>query len=148
MTEGGLAIGGPVVFLDPDGTLPQSWMFVIVRHPTGVRYDQQYGGRLTRSATAEGYLVQVDPTPVRPLLDEVFLGRLRGPGMQLGPELTSEALDLLRAALRAARFWTPAPGTHPEPLALDESELAELDEAWIPVLTPAGPGVLVWPNSD
>ena len=31
---------------------------------------------------------------------------------------------------------------------LDESRILEADEAWIPVITPHGPGVLVWPNSD
>ncbi|WP_328753160.1 DUF6210 family protein [Streptomyces sp. NBC_00285] len=34
------------------------------------------------------------------------------------------------------------------PLLLDESRLAEADEAWVPVLTPDGPGVLTWENSD
>jgi hypothetical protein len=32
--------------------------------------------------------------------------------------------------------------------ALDESRLAEADEAWVPVFTPDGPGVLTWENSD
>ncbi|BBC29284.1 hypothetical protein SGFS_005780 [Streptomyces graminofaciens] len=26
--------------------------------------------------------------------------------------------------------------------------LSEVDEAWVPVVTPDGPGVLVWENSD
>ncbi|WUO43891.1 DUF6210 family protein [Streptomyces sp. NBC_00285] len=33
-------------------------------------------------------------------------------------------------------------------MLLDESRLAEADEAWVPVLTPDGPGVLTWENSD
>ncbi|MGW9028169.1 DUF6210 family protein [Streptomyces sp. NPDC055722] len=36
----------------------------------------------------------------------------------------------------------------PTALVLDESRLAEIDEAWVPVVTPDGPGVLVWENSD
>ncbi|MEU6356441.1 DUF6210 family protein [Streptomyces sp. NPDC047072] len=36
----------------------------------------------------------------------------------------------------------------PSLLDLDESRLAEADEAWVPVLTPDGPGVLTWENSD
>jgi hypothetical protein len=35
-----------------------------------------------------------------------------------------------------------------KPLLLDESRLGELDEAWVPVLTPDGSGLLVWNNSD
>ncbi|MGM1060082.1 DUF6210 family protein [Saccharothrix sp. Mg75] len=36
----------------------------------------------------------------------------------------------------------------PHPLLLDGSRMSEADEAWVPVLTPDGPGVLVWSNSD
>jgi hypothetical protein len=34
------------------------------------------------------------------------------------------------------------------PLQIDEGRGDELDEAWIPVLTPDGPGYLAWINSD
>ncbi|MFJ9706886.1 DUF6210 family protein [Streptomyces sp. NPDC101234] len=37
---------------------------------------------------------------------------------------------------------------YPARLALDETRLADVDEAWVPVVTPDGPGVLVWENSD
>ena len=33
-------------------------------------------------------------------------------------------------------------------LRLNEQRLHDADEAWVPVLAPDGPGVLVWPNSD
>lgn len=33
-------------------------------------------------------------------------------------------------------------------LQVDETAIDELDEAWIPVLTVDGPGVLIWSNSD
>ncbi len=33
-------------------------------------------------------------------------------------------------------------------LALDSARLAEADEAWVPVATPDGLGILLWPNSD
>ena len=36
----------------------------------------------------------------------------------------------------------------PAHLVLDESRLSEADEAWVPVMTPDGPGVLVRENSD
>jgi hypothetical protein len=49
-----------------------------------------------------------------------------------GPGQTAD--DLL------SREWTA--------LALDESRLGDLDEAWVPVLTSHGPGTLVWGNSD
>ncbi len=35
-----------------------------------------------------------------------------------------------------------------EPLQIDDSRLYELCEAWVPVLTANGPGVLLWENCD
>lgn len=37
---------------------------------------------------------------------------------------------------------------YPGSLALDETRLDETEEAWVRVLTPDGPGVLIWQNSD
>ncbi|MFF7129215.1 DUF6210 family protein [Streptomyces sp. NPDC008240] len=33
-------------------------------------------------------------------------------------------------------------------LRLDESRMRDADESWSPVITPDGPGVLLWANSD
>ncbi|WP_407924527.1 DUF6210 family protein [Actinomadura physcomitrii] len=33
-------------------------------------------------------------------------------------------------------------------LQIDDDRIEGLDEAWVPVRTPDGPGVLVWCNSD
>ncbi|WP_331772951.1 DUF6210 family protein [Embleya sp. NBC_00888] len=40
---------------------------------------------------------------------------------------------------------TGRPGT---PVHVDESRLSEASEAWIPVTTEFGDGILVWPDSD
>lgn len=53
------------VFLDPDGTLGDAWMFVVVECTTGVRYVHQFGGTLNREAAVEGYLVPVSDAAVR-----------------------------------------------------------------------------------
>ncbi|MFJ9461250.1 DUF6210 family protein [Kitasatospora sp. NPDC101447] len=53
------------------------------------------------------------------------------------------------ALVGAVRYWA-CDGTTVKPhrLQLDESRIREADEAWVPVITPDGPGVLVWLNSD
>jgi hypothetical protein len=58
---------------------------------------------------------------------------------------TQELLVRLRKAV-AVHLYGSANGddTWPSPLVLDESRLAEADEAWLPVLTPDGPGS--WPG--
>lgn len=46
------------VFLDPDG-MAGTWLYVIVEAPTGVFYQQQYGGTACRLGQVEGFLVPV-----------------------------------------------------------------------------------------
>ncbi|WUD78232.1 DUF6210 family protein [Streptomyces sp. NBC_00510] len=60
-------------------------------------------------------------------------------------------MTLKTGAMSSRRFAFLAPdGTteEPHPLRLDESRIREADEAWVPVITPDGPAVLVWFNSD
>ena len=61
--------------------------------------------------------------------------------------MATEELDLVRQAvgyvILAANF-----DDEDVPLELDEASLADLDEAWVPVLAPQEPSFLVWCNSD
>jgi hypothetical protein len=50
--------------------------------------------------------------------------------------------------VEALPYWTCDEGETRVSLRLDESRLEEVVEAWVPVLTPDGPGVLVWENCD
>jgi hypothetical protein len=130
-------------------------MFVIVHALTGIWYGTQYGGTATREAWAEGYLVPVDGRQALAGLERIFVGTLRGTGIWGGDVVvTRELLDQIQGAVSQVRFWpasTPSlQGEQPPPvpLQLDQGRLADLDEAWIPVLTLDGPGILVWSNSD
>lgn len=71
---------GPVVFLDPFDVLDGAG-WVIVRWPTGVRHQQQYGGTATRQGELEGYLVPVDLSRVAAELHELFVIELKGAGL-------------------------------------------------------------------
>jgi hypothetical protein len=137
------------VFLDPDGTgADQGWLFVIVAAPTGVVYRNQGGGIRCVPYEREGYLLPVlgrDPAaePRAVFADERAVRGIpvrEWPGDLLGRLREAVAVPVYGSANRDELF--------PAPLALDESRLAEADEAWVPVLTPDGPGVLVWENSD
>ena len=135
------------MLLDPDGTGPE-WAYVVVQWRTGVVYQQQYGGTACRQGEIEGYLVPVDGSTARPLLDDVFVRSLRRVGCW-GRPLEPELLDRVRRAVSLIRFWPDSQGSATfEPLVLDEDRLDDLDEAWVPVTTADGPGVLLWPNSD
>jgi hypothetical protein len=137
-----------VVMLDPDGTAPAGWMHVIVRAPTGVVYQQEYGGTATRLGEVEGYLVPVHNAQALATLRSVFERDLRGAGTA-GTPLIQTPLDQIWHAVSQIRFWQHDDDhDQSHPLVLDDDRLQELDEAWVPVRTPHGPGYLVWSNSD
>ncbi|MFC5751060.1 DUF6210 family protein [Actinomadura rugatobispora] len=140
--------------LDPDGTLGD-WLAVVVRAATGVVYEQEYGGTARRQGAVEGYLVQVgtrDPGTGRESLRELraLFRRETAGGGAFGdpPGRPSAAYERLCSAVASVNFWASSPVPDGEarrsPLAVDEERLRELDDAWVPVRTPDGPGVLLW----
>ncbi|MFJ8622767.1 DUF6210 family protein [Kitasatospora sp. NPDC093550] len=137
-----------LVHLDPDGC-GGGWVFVIVAALTGVVYQAQCGGHSCAQEEQEGYLLPLYGTDLDAELNELFVGELRGWGHR-GRVWPPESLARLRCAVGELGVYPS--GRHDEPcptwLVLDESRLADLAEAWVPVLTPHGPGVLVWENSD
>jgi len=133
------------VVIDPAGTHPE-WLYVVVRRKTGVSYEQQYGGTACLQGEVEGFLVPVYSETALVELRSFFEGTLEGIGM--GPRNADEPpefIELIARAVESIEYW-PADEGASQPLVLDRSQ--RCDEAWIPVLTPDGPGVLIWCNSD
>jgi hypothetical protein len=135
------------VFLHPDG-IAEGWLYVVVRAGTGVLYQQQYGGTACRQGEVEGFLVPVAGADALDELRELFERHFRGAGTGNHPWPDDER-DRLRRIVAGVTYWA-CDGLTEEPhgLRLDDSRMHEADEAWVPVLTPDGPGVLVWFNSD
>lgn len=139
--------GQRAVLVDPDGTAPD-WTYVVIEHKTGVIYQHEFGGTATRLGEVEGYLVPVNGENARSEFDAVFVQRLRGVG-SWGKVLEPDLLEAVRNAVSTIRYWFDAQGSSEvEFLTLDENRLDEVDEAWLPVVTSDGRGVLIWPNSD
>ncbi|MDX2648285.1 DUF6210 family protein [Streptomyces sp. PA03-1a] len=137
------------IFLDPlDTGSGHGWVFVIVAAPTGVVYQNQGGGYGCIRYEQEGFLIPVFGRGLDDELKEIFVGELQGTGAR-GLDWPADLLDRLRAAVAFHVFGSAnRDDVFPAPLMLDESRLSEVDEAWVPVVTPDGPGVLVWENSD
>jgi hypothetical protein len=137
------------VFLDPDGMEGGTgWLYVVVRAQTGVFYQQQYGGTACRQGQVEGFLVPVFGPDSLARLRELFEGHFHGAGTR-NYQWRDEELDSLRGSVQGICYWAcDGLSETPHALQLDEQQLRDADEAWIPVLTPDGPGVLVWFNSD
>ncbi|MGY0460329.1 DUF6210 family protein [Kitasatospora sp. cg17-2] len=136
------------VFLDPDGMSAGGWLYVVVEAKTGICYQQQYGGTACRQGQVEGFLVPLFGPDELDTLRELFEKDFRGAGTW-NYGWPDDERDTLREIIGAIRYWA-SDGTTEEPhaLQLDESRVRETDEAWVPVITPDGPGVLVWFNSD
>ncbi|MFJ8108557.1 DUF6210 family protein [Streptomyces sp. NPDC096132] len=135
------------VILDLEGT-GTGWVFVVVAAPTGVVYEVQGGGYGCVPYAQEGYLLPVFGRDLDDDLKDIFVRELEGWGSR-GLDWPPELLQRLRSAVAFPVYGSAnRDDLFPAPLVLDESRLSEVDEAWVPVLTPDGPGVLVWENSD
>jgi hypothetical protein len=135
------------VFLDPAG-MAGGWLYVVVEAQTGVLYQQQYGGTACRQGQVEGFLVPIAGADALDALRQLFEKDFRGAGTWNYPWLNEER-NRLRQIIGGISYWAcDGHSEEPHPLRLDESRIRDADEAWIPVITPDGPGVLVWFNSD
>lgn len=66
-----------------------------------------------------------------------------------GKDLPAAEFNRLRRLIRDLPFWHSTMDVNqPEHLRFDESRLEQLAEAWVPVLTPYGRGVLLYKNCD
>ncbi|MDX3078363.1 DUF6210 family protein [Streptomyces sp. MI02-7b] len=136
------------VFLDPDGISAGGWLHVVVEAKTGVVYQQQYGGTACRQGQVEGFLVPLFGPDELDALRQLFEKDFRGAGTW-NYAWPDDKLDKLREIIEAIRYWASDGATEePHALRLDESRIREADEAWVRVITPDGPGVLLWFNSD
>jgi hypothetical protein len=124
------------------------WLYVVVEANTGVFYQQQYGGTACRQGQIEGFLVPLFGPDELDALRELFEKHFGGAGTW-NYRWSDDERDRLREVVGVLRYWA-SDGTTEEPhaLRLDESRIGEADEAWVPVITRDGPGVLVWFNSD
>jgi hypothetical protein len=122
-------------------------MAVIVEAATGITYENQTGGTACLPRRVEGYYVPAFVEPGLQALREAFEVSLGGAGTHRG--LPAEVLEEIRAAVSLLVMMSSSRSGHPEMrLALDESRIREIDEAWVPVATPDGSGILTWENSD
>ena len=144
------------VYLDPDGSTPP-WLTVVVRRGTNVVYETQCAGLACEHRMVEGYLVPVGGLKSDVASSEIKLAPLTDVfhadgGCRYGwcgGGLPAAELNRLRRLLREVTFWHSTGGANRrDELKLDETRLVQLVEAWVPVLTPYGHGVLLYKNCD
>jgi hypothetical protein len=137
------------VTLDQDG-IDHGWLGIVVEARTGVRYQWQYGGHVCRQGQAEGFLVPLFRPDALDALRRLFEVDFGGAGTwnYAWPE---NHRARLRGIIGAIPYCvTDGNSEQQHALVLDEdpNRIRDTDEACVPVLTPDGPGLLVWSNSD
>jgi hypothetical protein len=140
----------PYVFLNPDGS-QDFGVVVIVQASTGVTYAHQCGGHATKTRTTEGFLIPVGGPNEATRLYEWFWGTFHGQCHGNTVAWTEQQVDELAALVRELPCWLTTPdGVDDERrlLELDRERIAACVEAWIPVKTAYGPGILLIRNSD
>lgn len=144
------------VFLDPDGT-SLGWLGVVVAAPTGVLYVNQCAGVACELRQQEGYFVPLGGPMLTAeghlgtaVLTSAFHDGNACDFRLVGERIPLDRLAELEAAVSGVSYWTTRANGPDEriSLRLDRARIAEIAEAWVPVLTPDGPGILVWDNCD
>jgi hypothetical protein len=136
----------PVVSLT-GGCICPPWIAVIVEASTGVTYENQTGGTRCLPRWVEGYYIPVFVEEGLQALRHAFEVGLGGSGTHRG--LPADVLAEVRSAVSLLVMMSSIrPGQPEMRMELDESRFDEIDEAWVPVTTPDGPGILTWENSD
>jgi hypothetical protein len=124
------------------------YLGVIVQYATEVFYCQQCGGTACYHREVEGYFV-----PLFRIWDNFFtvndLSKVfhNDQGGCLWGTPSPDQVDRLLSVVKCIPYWDEQHSCY-ERLGLDNSRLSEVVEAWVPVLTPDGPGILTWPNCD
>jgi hypothetical protein len=139
----------PYVLLNPDGA-EDLGLNLIVEHPTGVLYGQQCAGFLTELRIVEGFLIPVGGPDAARRVYDWFWKAFQGHGY---PPIvwTEDRIRELAGLVAQVPCWLTQPEGEDDErhlLVLDEGRLDECVEAWIPVRTPYGRGILVLENSD
>jgi hypothetical protein len=137
------------VFLDPDSTI-KDYLGVIIRHASGVIYSQQCGCTSTELRDVEGYYVPISGEPVRDegrysiIMNLVSVFHQNKKNM--GHPISADQRKQLKLVVESIPWWDA--DENRAHLKLDDNRLDEVTEAWVPILTPDGPGILTWPNCD
>lgn len=155
----------PCVEMNASMDWPEGWLAVVVRRPTGVVYQHQVGGIACHPFLIEGFAVMIGPykdepdssgalLPVKLDVDAFINVFHEGKHCFYGPgdRLPADRLEQLRRMVADVRYYR-CDGHRdgeipPYRFCLDESRINEIVEAWIPVDTVDGPGVLLYQNCD
>lgn len=138
----------PYIFLADDSA--RLGLLLIVEYPTGVEYGNQCAGYTNQEMRAEGFLIPLGDHNKERELYNFFWTEFRGNCYVPYNEWTAERTGKLSDIIREIACWYTEFGKvgKLQSLKLDERRMDECVEAWIPVISPYGKGILTLMNSD
>lgn len=140
------------IFIDPDGTF-DNWIYLLVENQTNIVYSSQCNGTDNEIRYLEGFLIPIggDVYDVG-MNQKIDIDRFVNIFKKKSKFQTNNFnIEELKKIIENITIWysEEIDGNDVRNyLMLNESRINEAVEAWIPVLTPWGDGVLVWKNSD
>jgi len=138
------------IFLNPEG-IQKLGLVVIVQANTGVTYAHQCGGTSNEIFEIEGFAVPIGDCQTTGKLLRFFWKFKGNPPSERTVNPWNDAeLKHLKYIVEGIPFWKTYKDVKDELafLELDTERLEELTEAWVPVKTVYGSGVLVFDSSD
>lgn len=137
-----------VILLNPDG-IRDFGLLLLVETSHGIRYEHQVAGYACEQRVARGFLIPLGPPASADPLVEFFERSFRGnPPLSGWSAWAQDQRDACAHLVSKVQVWDERVADKWVPLAVDYSRGDEVTEGWIPVLTPYGPGVLLFRNSD
>lgn len=134
--------------INADGMLGD-YLLLIVLAPTHIYYTHQCGGYSCDQKRAEGFLVPVGVANDLERLNHWFELTFGGFCMDASVWDAKKTESLARIIAKIQCWHSDEEGNDQvHYLKLDRSRMSECIEAWIPVLSPYGAGILVLANSD
>ena len=139
----------PHVFLNPDGT-QSIGAIVVVASATGVTYSTQCAGLSNEHRALEGFVIPVGGEKLADEIHKWFWTRFHGNCYPPMVEWNQKLIEELKVLISRIPCWRTESDGEDERLFLnlDENRMQECAEAWIPVSTPYGDGILTLKNSD
>lgn len=115
----------------------------------GVRYEHQVAGHACERRVVRGFAIPLRPASAADPLVDFFARSFRGDPPPAGwPAWTQDQRDAYVDLVSNIAVWDERKADKWVPLAVDYARGGQVTEAWIPVITPYGSGVLLFRNSD
>jgi Family of unknown function (DUF6210) len=137
------------ILLNPDDSFSLG-LLLIVEAATSITYEQQCGNYAVALRRMEGFLIPLGGEREARVIYDWFATTFKGHSYAAASSWSDQTVGELQELVHRVPCWirTSSDSDEVRSLELDMGRLDQCIEAWIPVLSPYGPGILTLDNSD